>query len=55
MPVLGSVHHDWEKEQVEVLTSAEEFDLMEQYKHALVRRDREHGIHSRWEEAEEEE
>ncbi len=40
LPVLGSVPHDWEKEQIEVLTSAEEFDLLEQYKNALNARDR---------------
>ena len=40
MPVLGSVKHDWEKEQIAVLTSAEEFDLLEQYKQALAERDK---------------
>lgn len=40
LPVLGSVKHDWEKEQIAVLTSAEEFDLLEQYKLALLERDR---------------
>lgn len=40
LPIFGSVPHDWEKEQIEVLTSAEEFDLLEQYKHALAARDR---------------
>jgi len=48
LPVLGSVPHDWEKEQIEVLTSAEEFDLMEEYKQALIRRDRMLGVPSRW-------
>jgi len=46
--VLGSVKHDWEKEQVEVLTDAEEYEMVEQYKQALVRRDKEHGLKSRW-------
>jgi len=50
LPVLGSIEHDWEKEQVEVLTNAEEYDLLEQYKQALIRRDRARGAHSRWEE-----
>jgi APA family basic amino acid/polyamine antiporter len=50
LPVFGSVKHDWEKEQVGVLTSAEEFELVEQYKEALIQRDHEKGITSRWEE-----
>src|SRR5574341_142353 len=32
LPVFRSMKHDWEKEQIEVLTSAEEYDLLEQYK-----------------------
>jgi APA family basic amino acid/polyamine antiporter len=40
LPIFGSVPRDWEKEQIEVLTSAEEFDLLEQYKLALAARDR---------------
>lgn len=40
MPVLGSLPRDWEKLQMAVLTSAEEFDLLEQYKVALAERDR---------------
>jgi APA family basic amino acid/polyamine antiporter len=39
MAVLGSLPRDWEKLQMEVLTSAEEFDLLEQYKVALAGRD----------------
>lgn len=39
-PLLGSVKHDWEKEQESILTSAEEFDLVEQYKGALAERDK---------------
>jgi APA family basic amino acid/polyamine antiporter len=42
LPVLGSVKHDWEKQQIATLTSAEEFDLLEQYKNALAERDRKH-------------
>jgi len=48
LPVLGSIKHDWEKEQVEVLTNAEEYEMVEQYKQALVQRDKEHGVQSRW-------
>ncbi len=40
LPVLGSVGHNWEQEQIKVLTSAEEFDLLEQYKLALGDRDK---------------
>jgi APA family basic amino acid/polyamine antiporter len=40
MPVLGSVPREWEKLQMAVLTSAEEFDLLEQYRVALAERDR---------------
>jgi APA family basic amino acid/polyamine antiporter len=50
LPIFGSVKHDWEKEQVEVLTSAEEYELVEQYKQALIRRDQEAGLKPRWEE-----
>jgi APA family basic amino acid/polyamine antiporter len=39
-PVFKSIKHDWESEQIEVLTSAEEYDLLEQYKLALAERDR---------------
>jgi APA family basic amino acid/polyamine antiporter len=40
LPVLGSVPRDWELEQIQVLASAEEYDLLEQYKNALAARDR---------------
>jgi APA family basic amino acid/polyamine antiporter len=39
-PVLGSVAHDWDQEQIEVLTHAEEYELVEQFKLAIERRDR---------------
>ena len=39
LPLLGSIKHDWEKEQIEVLTSAEEFELVEMYKQTLKERD----------------
>jgi basic amino acid/polyamine antiporter, APA family len=48
LPLLGNIAHDWEAEQVDVLTGAEEYDLLEQYKQALVRRDRRRGLRSRW-------
>jgi basic amino acid/polyamine antiporter, APA family len=48
LPILGNVPHDWEQEQVEVLTSAEEFESLAAYKQALARRDQQHGIQSRW-------
>ncbi|MGB8657919.1 MAG: APC family permease [Candidatus Zixiibacteriota bacterium] len=40
LPVLGSIKHDWEAEQIKILTSAEEYDLLEQYKLALAEKDR---------------
>jgi APA family basic amino acid/polyamine antiporter len=55
LPVFGSVKHDWEKEQVDVLTGAEEHEMVEQYKQALIRRDKERGVESRWLEEEEQE
>ncbi|MDP3024207.1 MAG: APC family permease [candidate division Zixibacteria bacterium] len=39
-PLFKSIKHNWEKEQIEVLTSAEEYDLLEQYKNALAERDK---------------
>jgi APA family basic amino acid/polyamine antiporter len=39
LPVFGSIPRDWEAEQMSVLTSAEEFDLLEQYKVSLAERD----------------
>jgi basic amino acid/polyamine antiporter, APA family len=41
LPSFNNVPHDWEQEQINVLTSAEEYDLLEQYKEALALRDRE--------------
>ncbi len=52
LPVWGSTKHDWEKEQVEVLSNAEEYELLEEYKQALIRRDKTRGVHSRWSEEE---
>ena len=40
LPLLNSIKHNWEKEQIDVLTSAEEYDLVEEYKNALAQRDR---------------
>lgn len=38
LPIFTSVPRDWEAEQISVLTSAEEYDLLEQYKIALAER-----------------
>jgi APA family basic amino acid/polyamine antiporter len=40
LPIFRSIDHDWEREQINVLTSAEEFDLLERYKLALAERDK---------------
>lgn len=48
LPIFGSVPHDWEQEQVEVLTAAEEFESLAKYKQALARRDKQLGVLSRW-------
>ncbi len=40
LPSLGNVPRHWESDQIEVLTSAEEFELLEEYKAALAERDR---------------
>jgi APA family basic amino acid/polyamine antiporter len=40
MPVFHSVPRDWEEEQRAVLESAEEFDLLEQYRNALAARNK---------------
>ena len=40
LPVLKSIKHNWEQEQIDVLTSAEEYDLVEEYKNALAQRDK---------------
>ncbi len=40
MPVLKSLKRNWEQEQIAVLTSAEEFGLLEEYKDALALRDK---------------
>ncbi|MEK6645125.1 MAG: APC family permease [Candidatus Firestonebacteria bacterium] len=42
-PVFKSAKKDWESEQKEVLKSAEEFDLLEQYEYALLERDKTEG------------
>ncbi|MBI2909813.1 MAG: amino acid permease [Chloroflexi bacterium] len=43
LSLLGSVKRDWEKEQREVLTSAEEFEMLEEYEDALAQRDKKAG------------
>jgi APA family basic amino acid/polyamine antiporter len=40
LPLLGSVKRHWEKKQIEVLTGAEEYELVEAYKLALLARDK---------------
>jgi APA family basic amino acid/polyamine antiporter len=40
MPVFKNVPHNWEEDQIKVLTSAEEFEMLEEYKDALARRDK---------------
>jgi APA family basic amino acid/polyamine antiporter len=39
MPIFKSLKHNWEQETVEVLTSAEEYELVEIYKQTLKERD----------------
>lgn len=39
LPVFKNTPRNWEEEQIKVLASAEEFDLLEQYKIALAERD----------------
>jgi len=41
LPMFRSIPRKWEEEQIAILTSAEEFDLLEQYKITLAERDRE--------------
>jgi len=36
---IGTVERDWETEQIEVLSSAEEWEMLEEYKEALERRE----------------
>ena len=43
LPVFRSLKHDWEQQQMKVLESAEEYDLLERYKLALAERDRARG------------
>jgi APA family basic amino acid/polyamine antiporter len=41
LPIFQTLERDWEQEQAEVLLSAEEYDLLEQYKVALGEKERE--------------
>jgi len=43
LPLFGSQKRPWEAEQMEILRSAEEFDLLEQYQLALAERDKPHA------------
>ena len=40
-PIWGSLRREWEADQVAILTSAEEFELLEAYKFALAARNKE--------------
>lgn len=40
LPIFKNIPHHWESHQMEVLESAEEFELLEKYKIALAERDR---------------
>lgn len=42
LPVFGSLKHDWEKQQQEVLAAAEEYELLERYRLALAQRNQVH-------------
>ncbi|MGD1010633.1 MAG: APC family permease [Candidatus Aminicenantales bacterium] len=50
LPIFRNTVHDWEREQMEVLKAAEEYESLEIYKAALIRRDKLRGLKSRWEE-----
>jgi APA family basic amino acid/polyamine antiporter len=39
LPAFSSLDHRWEEHQMEILESAEEYDLLEQYRIALAERD----------------
>jgi APA family basic amino acid/polyamine antiporter len=39
LPLVKNIKHDWEKETIEVLTGAEEYELVETYKQTLKERD----------------
>jgi len=39
LPVLGNVKRDWEKDHIAILTSAEEFEYLEQYKMAIGKKE----------------
>jgi len=47
LPIFASVKRDWETQQMQVLESAEEYDLLEQYRFALADRDRHSGRRGR--------
>ncbi|MBI3359013.1 MAG: amino acid permease [Nitrospirae bacterium] len=38
LPLLGNIKRDWEKDHIAILTSAEEFEYLEQYKMALEKK-----------------
>ena len=43
LPLLGSIKRDWENDHVEILTAAEEFEYLEQYKMAIGQRKKQHA------------
>jgi APA family basic amino acid/polyamine antiporter len=47
LPVFKTVKHEWEKEQISVLESAEEYDMLEEYKIRLAERDKKLGKNSK--------
>ena len=43
LPLLGNVKRDWENDHIEILTAAEEFEYLEQYKTAIALRSKQHA------------
>lgn len=43
LPLMGNVKHDWENDHIEILTAAEEFEYLEQYKTAIANRSKQHA------------
>jgi len=42
LPLLGNVKRDWENDHIAILTAAEEFEYLEQYKMAIANRSKQH-------------
>lgn len=47
-PIFGSLKRNWEKTEMDVLKSAEEYELLDEYEAALAERDKQEG-HKRYE------